>query len=122
MGNRMNTFFNNSLTKVKRWLLKACLVKAGFIRVIPQRCGNTHFKSVSLGFALFLSVDSFAVNELEKAKQIHDRIAGVPPSESVLQAMRSDLLAGDNLRAAYRAMDSDSFYNVTLKSLSLIHI
>ena len=112
----MNTFFNNSLTKVKRWIPKACLVKAGFMRIIPQRFGNAHVKSASLGFALFLSVDSFAVNELEKAKQIHDRIAGVPPSEGVLQAMRSDLLAGDNLRAAYRAMDSDGFYNVTLKS------
>jgi len=112
----MNTFFNNLLSKVERLLPEVYSLKTELMEAMPRRFGKTHFKSAGLGFTLFLSVDSFAANELEKAKQIHDRIAGVPPSESVLQEMRSDLLAGDNLRAAYRAMDNDGFYNVTLKS------
>ena len=68
----------------------------------------------------------------EKAKRIHDRLAGVPPSESVLQDMEA-ALAGTNPAcsgytlsgvdpgaecAAFIAMDNKSFYNVTLKNFA----
>lgn len=52
----------------------------------------------------------------EQAKQIHDRLAGVPPTESVLLAMAADLETGDYTAAANRAMDNDAFYSVTLKN------
>ncbi len=51
----------------------------------------------------------------EQAKRIHDRLAGVPPSESVLTQMEA-LIAGNPQAAAYIAMDDPSFYNVTLKN------
>jgi len=53
----------------------------------------------------------------EQAKRIHDRLAGVPPSESVLAQMEA-LMASDPQAAAYIAMDDASFYNVTLKNFA----
>jgi len=52
----------------------------------------------------------------EQAKRMHDRLAGVPPTESVLLAMAADLEAGDHAAAANRAMNNDAFYSVTLKN------
>ena len=54
----------------------------------------------------------------EQAKRIHDRLAGVPPSESVLSAMEADRAAGQPLSAAYTAMEDPNFYNVTLKNFA----
>ncbi len=53
----------------------------------------------------------------EQAKRMHDRLAGVPPSESVLAQMEA-LIASDSQAAAYIAMDDTSFYNVTLKNFA----
>jgi len=53
----------------------------------------------------------------EQAKRIHDRLAGVPPSESVLAQMEA-LIASDPQAAAYIAMDNPSFYNVSLKNFA----
>jgi len=53
----------------------------------------------------------------EQAKRIHDRLAGVPPSESILAQMEA-LIASDPQAAAYIAMDDTSFYNVTLKNFA----
>jgi hypothetical protein len=53
----------------------------------------------------------------EQAKRMHDRIAGVPPSDAVLNAMEADINAGQSQQAALRAMDDPAFYTVTLKNL-----
>ena len=53
----------------------------------------------------------------EQAKRIHDRIAGVPPSESVLNSMAS-LIPSNPEGAAFIAMDDPAFYNVTLKNFA----
>jgi hypothetical protein len=52
----------------------------------------------------------------EQAKRMHDRIAGVPPSATVLDQMATDIAAGRPLDAANLAMDSSAFYSVTLKN------
>lgn len=57
----------------------------------------------------------------EHAKRIHDRLAGVPPTETVLQAMEAEIdpgQAGTPIDAAYRAMTNPNFYNVTLKNFA----
>ncbi len=68
----------------------------------------------------------------EKAKRIHDRLAGVPPTDAVLLQMESALqgtnpvcssytLSGVDPGAecaAYIAMNDKSFYNVTLKNFA----
>jgi len=65
---------------------------------------------------LLLLCQTVAAGSLEQAKRIHDRLAGVPPSEAVLQNMAADIDAGDVEQAAFTAMDNTSFYNVTLKN------
>ena len=52
----------------------------------------------------------------EQARRIHDRLAGVPPSDAVLTQMETAIQANDAEGAAYLAMDDESFYNVTLKN------
>jgi hypothetical protein len=54
----------------------------------------------------------------EQAKRMHDRIAGVPPTDAVLGAMEAEILAGRTQAAALIAMDNPSFYSVTLKNLA----
>ena len=57
----------------------------------------------------------------EQAKQIHDRLAGVPPTDAVLQRMEDAIdpaLPGDAVSAAFIAMDNANFYNVTLKNFA----
>lgn len=54
---------------------------------------------------------------LEQAKRIHDRLAGVPPSEETLLIMREQIAVdSDPVAAAYTAMENDGFYNVTVKN------
>ena len=53
----------------------------------------------------------------EQAQRIHDRIAGVPPSATVLNAMAAEITAGRAEAAAMIAMDNPAFYSVTLKNL-----
>jgi hypothetical protein len=52
----------------------------------------------------------------DRAKRIHDRLTGVPPSAGVLTDMAADVAAGDPIAAAMTAMDNPNFYNVTLKN------
>lgn len=54
----------------------------------------------------------------EQAKRIHDRLAGVPPSDAVLTSMENQVagVTGTAIDAAYQAMDNPNFYNVTLKN------
>ena len=56
----------------------------------------------------------------EQAKRIHDRLAGVPPTEAVLQSMEANVQGqgGTPIDAAYTAMSNPNFYNVTLKNFA----
>jgi len=64
----------------------------------------------------------------EQAKRIHDRLAGVPPTDAVLAQMEGAFAgtepscAGYGVNgaacAAYIAMDNAGFYNVTLKNFA----
>jgi hypothetical protein len=57
----------------------------------------------------------------EQAKRLHDRLAGVPPTGTVLQQMEDAInpaLPGDAVAAAFIAMDNVNFYNVTLKNFA----
>jgi hypothetical protein len=52
----------------------------------------------------------------EQAKRIHDRIAGVPPSTSVLDEMEQLLQSGNAVAAAELALQDPAFYDITLKN------
>jgi len=60
-----------------------------------------------------------AADARSQAKRIHDRLAGVPPTPAVLDAMTADVAAGRSLDAAYKAMDHRAFYDVTLKNFAM---
>jgi hypothetical protein len=68
---------------------------------------------------LLLISQSLFAGDLERrqAKRIHDRLAGVPPSASVLDAMEAALLTdASGKTAAEIALEAPAFYNVTLKN------
>ena len=56
----------------------------------------------------------------EQAKRIHDRLAGVPPTEAVLSLMEGQVsgATGTPMDAALEAMNNPNFYNVTLKNFA----
>ena len=63
---------------------------------------------------LILSGQIFADTRTQ-AKRMHDRLAGVPPTEQVLNDMVA-LLPASPVAAAMIAIDNKNFYNVTLKN------
>jgi hypothetical protein len=54
----------------------------------------------------------------EQALQIHNRVAGVPPSEAVLLQMAAFLDAGQKDKAVQLAMANEAFYSVVLKNMA----
>ncbi len=70
---------------------------------------------VSLGLAL-APIASAGPAERERAKKIHDRLVGAPPDAATLAQMETDILGGDLMGAAARAMTHPDFYRVSLKN------
>ncbi len=69
----------------------------------------------ALAASLALAGSAGAVTR-DQAKRIHDRIAGVPPSDAVLTQMAA---ASSADAAAQIALENSNFYNVTLKNLAM---
>lgn len=53
---------------------------------------------------------------LNQAKRMHDRLAGIPGTQQTLTEMAELIQQGNAEQAAYIAMQSPSFYNVTIKN------
>ena len=68
-------------------------------------------------FALAFIAAGSAAGPREQALQIHNRVAGIPPSEAVLQSMATHIRNGDVAAAVNIAMDNEAFYGVTLKNM-----
>ena len=66
---------------------------------------------------IFTTVSIALAGPREQALRIHDRLAGVPPSETVLNNMAAQLPANPTA-AATIAMDNPTFYSVTLKNFA----
>lgn len=82
----------------------------------PCRGAVSTLRLLVAGWLLVLTHSSLA-GSLEQAKRIHDRLTGIPPSETTLLAMKASIEAtGSGLEAAEMAMDNDAFYRVTLKN------
>jgi hypothetical protein len=76
-------------------------------------------KKVGLTCVLACIAATASANDRDQAKRIHDRIAGVPPTEAVLDQMEALVAANDFLGAAAIATGNPSFYNVTLKNMAV---
>ncbi|MGH8204144.1 MAG: hypothetical protein ACREST_06000 [Steroidobacteraceae bacterium] len=74
-------------------------------------------KRVTAVVALAAFAASAQAGPREQAKRIHDRIAGVPPSATVLGQMEAEINASRPEQAAEIAMNNPAFYSVTLKNL-----
>lgn len=82
---------------------------------LAKRCFASIGVFSMMTFCFVLS-QSAAANNTSQAKRMHDRLAGIPPSSEVLTQMADLLAAGDDIAAANIAIQSPSFYNVTLKN------
>ncbi len=69
-------------------------------------------------FTLALTAAYAAAGPREQALQIHNRVAGVPPTDAVLQTMAARISANDLAGAVNIAMENEAFYSVTLKNLA----
>ncbi len=72
---------------------------------------------LATGLTLLLLASLASAGPREQARRIHDRLAGVPPSEQTLNDMAA-LLPGNPLAAADMAMLNRNFYSVTLKNFA----
>jgi len=86
---------------------------------LTRRIGNPLILCIALIFAT-ASTALAGPTEREQAFRIHNRLAGVPPSEGVLTSMESDLNGPnpDPIAAAHTAMDNPNFYTVTVKNFA----
>lgn len=78
-------------------------------------------KLVTLGLISISLINTAAAGPREQARRIHDRLAGVPPTDSVLGLMEAEVDTGQPgtaMDAAVRAMENPNFYNVTLKNFA----
>jgi len=75
---------------------------------------NPFFYFVSIFILSTLVVPTYA-GTLEQAKQLHDRLTGIPASENTLLEMVTLLDENKPVEAAYKAMETPAFYSTTLK-------
>lgn len=90
----------------------------GSASVIHNNEGGWLRRALPIAICIALVAPEAIAGAREQAKQIHDRLAGVPPTASVLNAMEQDIIANDPAAAAARAMQNDAFYSVTLKNFA----
>ncbi|GMR17444.1 MAG: hypothetical protein BMS9Abin32_549 [Gammaproteobacteria bacterium] len=86
-----------------------------------HRPGGTAYLWLAFGLVFIGCTSVVEAGPREQARRIHDRLAGVPPTDAVLAAMEADVDPGQNnnpLGAAFTAMNDPSFYNVTLKNFA----
>jgi hypothetical protein len=73
-------------------------------------------KLICLCAPILLASAMASAGPLEQAKRMHDRLAGIPGSTQIIQQMADLIEQGDAQGAAQIAMQSPSFYNITIKN------
>ena len=71
---------------------------------------------VACALLVAASAQSQTLTSRDKARRIHDRLAGTPPDATRLRKMEMLVESGDALAAAELAMEQPSFYTVVLKN------
>jgi hypothetical protein len=93
-----------------------------------DRMWRRHIRCALLALLAAVIATPAAAQTREQARRIHDRLAGVPPTETVLQSMTNATAASHQVCAdngvtgaecaAYIAMEDPGFYTVTLKNFA----
>lgn len=84
--------------------------------MLQQPLRRRLWRALVLAVAGLIAADHCYADSWEQAKRMHDRLTGVPASEVVLKEMQALIAQEDFTQAAYKAMDNDAFYRVTLKN------
>jgi len=71
-----------------------------------------------VGLGLVAGDVSAQMDDVDRARRIHDRLAGVPPDDATLATMATHIGNGRVDLAAELAMQHESFYNVSLKNFA----
>ena len=82
----------------------------------PPSTLSTWTRAALLAVAVSLLALPALAGPRDQARRMHDRLVGVPPSAAVLDSMAAKITAGDEIGAAYEAMDNPIFYNSSLKT------
>jgi hypothetical protein len=109
----------NHLSVHKVAFYKVAFYKVAFYKVAFHQVNMTIkqlLKLICFAVPLILTSALVSAGSLEQAKRMHDRLAGVPGTTAVIQTMSDLIEAGDAQGAAQIAMQSPSFYNVTIKN------
>jgi len=73
--------------------------------------------TLAVGLVLLCAAGASAqMDDVDRARRMHDRIAGVPPDDATLQTMATHIGNGRADLAAELAMQNPAFYNVSLKN------
>ena len=65
---------------------------------------------------LFVVASTATAGPRERARRMHDRLVGIPPSQAVLDSMTASIMNGLPEEAAYTAMENPVFYTTALKN------
>lgn len=87
--------------------MKAPILQVGRVRLLL---------TLTILLTSLLTISTSTAGSREQAKRMHDRLAGIPPSNQVLDQMESLVATGKVRQAAELAMDDPAFYSVTLKN------
>ena len=83
---------------------------------VPSLIKVSKYSRSTMAFVTLLLCQTFAsASTLEQAKQLHDRLTGVPASATTLTDMVSLLDNNKAIEAAYKAMENSAFYTTKLK-------
>jgi hypothetical protein len=74
------------------------------------------FLSIVCASIFCAGVASAQMDDVDRARRMHDRLAGVPPDATTLMTMASHIGNGRADLAAELAMEDPNFYNVVLKN------
>jgi len=74
------------------------------------------FGLMAVAMVFLIGQSSVQAGPREQAKRIHERLAGVAPSETVLNEMQAQIVAGNSIDAAMMAMENSHFYSISLKN------
>ncbi len=96
-------------------------IRGGSLNMCLQKNSNVYYSKrwpvVVIAVCLCLSSQLSLAGPREQAKRMHDRLAGVSPTNTVLDQMAA-LIGTDPEAAADIAMQNPAFYNVTLKNFA----
>lgn len=87
------------------------------VNLLNKQTGRVALAAACAVCMFSLAINTASAGDREKAKFIHDRIAGVPPTNAVLTSMTTSITGGNAAAAVTTAMNDPNFLNVKVKNM-----